>query len=185
MVTVSDLLVMVHAPDTHQKTEDKLNNFTVHVADYKRPRRVWIGHPDGNSILIQTSGKKYVYIGENMTEFELADKFPITEYYSAIGPNDIPYPVALSKTQAYFVPYPNMYVSRDKFESGVTWDDMTSQNRALDVMEKLLVNGDMKKMTTSYIDLGFDDPERYTPPFQSGSDLEKANAEKQKKCIIL
>jgi hypothetical protein len=57
----------------------------------------------GNSILLKLKVKnKYVYIGDEIYEFKTKDE--IIEYYSPIGNNDVPYPVAFGKENIYFMP---------------------------------------------------------------------------------
>lgn len=55
----------------------------------------------GNSILIQISAKKYVYIGEEVREFSLAS-VPV-HYHSPIGNNDVPYPVIVTDKDVIFM----------------------------------------------------------------------------------
>lgn len=55
----------------------------------------------GNSILLQLRDNKYVYVGSNVYKFKTGDI--ITEYYSAVGNNDVPYPIAIGEEAAYFM----------------------------------------------------------------------------------
>jgi len=55
----------------------------------------------GNSILAKIGNNKYVFIGECVYEFTTTE--PILEYYSPIGRNDVPYPVAISKNYVYYL----------------------------------------------------------------------------------
>jgi len=66
----------------------------------------------GNTILLHLSGKKYMFIGTEMYEFEMVDDFE--QYFSMIGRNDVPYPILLGKKYVYFMLDHN-YVSRDYF----------------------------------------------------------------------
>ena len=50
---------------------------------------------------------RYVFIGWNVYEFTAPEE--ITRYYSSVGPSDVPYPVAVSKTYAYFMLGPSMH----------------------------------------------------------------------------
>jgi hypothetical protein len=68
---------------------------------------------DGNSILLMLKPKKYVFIGETINEFTINDK--IEKYYSLVGNNDVPYPMAFSKTNVYFFVYPVGYLPRTEF----------------------------------------------------------------------
>jgi hypothetical protein len=56
---------------------------------------------DGNSILLRLPNGKYTFIGHLIYEFTPPE--PITSYYSTVGNNDVPYPVALSKSYVYFM----------------------------------------------------------------------------------
>ena len=48
---------------------------------------------DGNSILVNTEGNNYVYIGSEIYSFKSLSK--IVEYVSPVGNNDVPYPYAI------------------------------------------------------------------------------------------
>ena len=67
----------------------------------------------GNSILLNLSGNKYVFIGESVYEFDTPDH--IKEFYSMIGNNDVPYPVAVGEKNVYFI-IEKTYLSRNYFE---------------------------------------------------------------------
>ena len=60
---------------------------------------------DGNSILLtlptSTQQQKYVFIGHIIYEFTVEDK--ITHYFSHIGNNNVPYPVAVGEKYVYFM----------------------------------------------------------------------------------
>ena len=73
---------------------------------------------NGNTILLQI-GKKYVYIGGVIMEFT-PDK--INKYYSSVGNNDVPYPVALSDVHVYFI-IENTYFPRSVFSRNIDWSD--------------------------------------------------------------
>jgi len=55
----------------------------------------------GNSILLHLSGKKYMFIGFKIYEFEIEDE--VDHYFSMIGRNDVPYPILLGKKNVYFM----------------------------------------------------------------------------------
>lgn len=55
---------------------------------------------DGNSILLKIKDK-YVFIGQDIYEFK--PKNEIIAYYSPVGNNDVPYPVAFTKENVYFM----------------------------------------------------------------------------------
>jgi len=66
----------------------------------------------GNTILLQLSSKKYMFIGAKIYEFEMDDE--VEHYFSMIGRNDVPYPVILGKKNVYFM-LDKTFVSRDHF----------------------------------------------------------------------
>lgn len=85
---------------------------------------------DGNSILVLLDSKtnRYVYIGYLIYEFNAPE--PITDYYSAVGNSDVPYPVALSKNFVYFMLGTSNrqnpggeYINRKEFSKGIDWSD--------------------------------------------------------------
>jgi hypothetical protein len=49
----------------------------------------------GNSVLVQVTENKYVFIGWEIFSFISND--PVKKYYSPIGNNDVPYPFAVTK----------------------------------------------------------------------------------------
>jgi hypothetical protein len=55
----------------------------------------------GNSILIQVNKHSYIFIGMKIFSFETDDE--IIRYVSPLGNNDVPYPVAYSTDNVYFV----------------------------------------------------------------------------------
>lgn len=56
---------------------------------------------EGNSILVNTEGNNYVYIGTETFRFQT--KSPVLEYYSPIGGGDVPYPYAVTKDRVYLM----------------------------------------------------------------------------------
>ena len=98
------------------------NDYTDLAMSYKNVKNIFIGksakgddmyasYPNnpakaekaglGNSILLNLSGNKYVFIGEYVYEFETDDH--IKEFYSMIGHSDVPYPVAIGTHNVYFL----------------------------------------------------------------------------------
>ena len=81
------------------------------------------GKDAGNSILLHLSGKKYMYIGSNIYEFQMEDE--VDSYFSMIGNSDVPYPVLLGTQYVYFM-LDHVYVSRRLFSPSMTakqWED--------------------------------------------------------------
>ena len=64
----------------------------------------------GNSILLELSAKKYMHIGREIYTFETEDS--IESYYSLVGNNDVPYPIALGTENIYFM-LDHTYVKRE------------------------------------------------------------------------
>ena len=54
----------------------------------------------GNTFLLELE-KQYVYVGPEIYEFPKKDK--ISRYYSKIGKNDVPYPIAVGEKNIYFL----------------------------------------------------------------------------------
>jgi len=78
-----------------------------------------VGMNIGNTILLKLGSNKYVYVGEQVVEFEIEDE--ITEFHSYIGANDVPYPVAVGTTNIYFGPT-YCYYPRSAFPKRTTWE---------------------------------------------------------------
>jgi hypothetical protein len=79
---------------------------------------------DGNSILLNLSKNKYVYIGESIYSFETKND-KILEYHSPVGNSDVPYPVAVGEKYVYFL-IKNCYLQKIEFEDfpkKYRWDD--------------------------------------------------------------
>jgi len=80
----------------------------------------------GNSILLHLAGDRYMFIGSTIYEFTMEDT--VTAYYSAIGPNDVPYPVLVGSENVYFM-LDKKYVPRSVFVGPMTageWADAYS-----------------------------------------------------------
>ena len=57
---------------------------------------------DGNTILIKIDKNNYIYIG-NYDSYSFKTDDNIIKYYSSIGSNDVPYPVAIGEKYVYFL----------------------------------------------------------------------------------
>lgn len=75
---------------------------------------------NGNSILLQIQQYKYVFIGEEIYEFKTTDQ--IIKYYSPVGNNDVPYPVALGQDNVYFM-LDKKYIQRQYFTEKIEWEE--------------------------------------------------------------
>ena len=79
---------------------------------------------DGNSILLKLVDNKYVFIGHEIYEFKLKNDDIVEEYYSAVGNNDVPYPVILGKKNVYYM-LDKKYVQRKYFPKNmqsINWE---------------------------------------------------------------
>lgn len=96
------------------------------VANYENVLRVLPGKDEnpkyvGNSVLIHITGDEYVYVGDRIYSFT-TNGDEIIEYYSLIGNNDVPYPVALSEHNAYFM-LDVVCIARTEFPEDTDWMD--------------------------------------------------------------
>jgi hypothetical protein len=73
----------------------------------------------GNSILLELKDR-YLFIGHTIYSFKTENKDKIEKYYSVIGRNDVPYPVAYGNKNVYFmldetyIPYTKIPILEDK-----------------------------------------------------------------------
>jgi hypothetical protein len=80
---------------------------------------IYIGKPEGNSILLKIAKNRYMHIGTEVYEFDMDDK--VDHYFSMIGNSDVPYPVLLGTENVYFmIDGDHTYIPRDKFPSNLT-----------------------------------------------------------------
>lgn len=64
----------------------------------------------------------YIHIGSEIYEFQAPEK--IDKYFSLVGNNDVPYPIALSKNYVYFMlEGDHNYVNRNRFSPKTNWYD--------------------------------------------------------------
>jgi hypothetical protein len=75
---------------------------------------------DGNSILLQLSSDRYVFIGWDIYEFTFPEQ--IVEYVSPVGNSDVPYPVAISTNYAIFM-NDKVYLPKNEFPSHTNWQN--------------------------------------------------------------
>ena len=69
---------------------------------------------DGNTILLETGENAYMLIRDEIVEFNTEE--PISHFWSCIGRNDVPYPVASSENYIYFLLSDDMtYVPKDMY----------------------------------------------------------------------
>lgn len=77
---------------------------------------------DGNTILLYLENNNYIIISDDIEEFHINDE--IEEYYSLVGNNDVPYPMAIGKKNIYFFRYPEGYLSKSEFPMTKSKDNL-------------------------------------------------------------
>jgi hypothetical protein len=114
-------------PDTYDKC----------LKVYKTVEKVYIGkstgapigdhtkseakHFDGNSILLELTDGRFVFIGHEIYEFRIGTETPV-KFYSMVGNNDVPYPVFLTDVSVYMM-LDNVYVAREQFPNDTNWEN--------------------------------------------------------------
>jgi hypothetical protein len=105
------------------KAHDILNVFTGDKEDGNSSVLVELAaNEDKNSdnLYHKEHKHKYLFIGTNVYSFETDE--PIIKYYSKIGNSDVPYPIALSKDNVYFM-LDTVFVDKSKFPKNTDWKD--------------------------------------------------------------
>jgi len=88
-------------PDTmRQMFHEKFGIFEGKVFIGEAPCRK---QDEGNSILVKTGARRYTYIGTDVYKFTIPQDDEIIRYFSLMGNNDVPYPVALGKKYVYII----------------------------------------------------------------------------------
>lgn len=76
-------------------------------------KTLWLSHPDGrrytefgswhkgNTVLIQTSDDRFIFVYDNISEFKLKSGDEPVKFVSKIGNNDSPYPYLIGKDNVY------------------------------------------------------------------------------------
>lgn len=70
------------------------------------------GEGKGNSILLQLTKEKYMFVGWNICTFDVVKGDEILKYYSPIGNNDVPYPFAVGRKYTYLM-IENVYLPNE------------------------------------------------------------------------
>ena len=68
---------------------------------------------DDNTILLFLGNNNYIFISNSIEKIKIDDK--IEKYYSLVGNNDVPYPMAIGKKNIYFFGYPSGYLPITEF----------------------------------------------------------------------
>ena len=129
LVTIKNNNVQVYKlPDEFYNERNMAydRDYTKFVKEFKNVNKVFIGKSqkssfDSNTILLQISKNRYVYIGSIIYEFT-ADNDEIVEYFSYVGNSNVPYPVALGNNYVYFM-LDKVYIDRNLFPKDTNWID--------------------------------------------------------------
>lgn len=99
---------------------------------------------DGNTILLELKNKNYVYIKDEIQKIKINDK--IKEYYSFVGNNDVPYPMAIGEKNVYFFTYPRGYLPLSEFHKYTNGTDLQITFNRGEKLSPFLIpfNGDKK-----------------------------------------
>jgi hypothetical protein len=124
-------------PFSVHKDDNHLYVFKQTLLTYDNVLKIFSGdkEDDNSSVLIElaANGKKeslelyykelkhkYLFVGSEVYTFECDDE--IIKFYSQIGNSDVPYPVALTKDNAFFM-LDKIYVDRSEFPKNTDWKD--------------------------------------------------------------
>ncbi len=85
---------------------DNNDEFSVCIGAFHDIKKGFVGEAtscgyNGNSILIQMDDHNYTYVGSKFYSFRCEEQ--ILSYYSPVGNSGVPYPVAMTDTQALFM----------------------------------------------------------------------------------
>jgi len=120
MAVVSKTLVSIYKPSSDfWNGEDELE-YDELLLKFRHPLHIWIGEDldgmfKGNSILIQSSKHKFVFVGGEIYSFRLASlNEKVEEYVSPVGNSDVPYPYLVTNQNVYFM-LDGIYASKYHF----------------------------------------------------------------------
>ena len=80
---------------------DNNDEFSVCIGAFSDIKKGFVDSNNGNSILIQMDNHNYTYVGSKFYSFRCEEQ--ILSYYSPMGNSGVPYPVAMTDTQALFM----------------------------------------------------------------------------------
>jgi hypothetical protein len=72
----------------------------------------------GHDVLIDTGGGQFVFVGNCIFSFRMKDE--LEDYYSEMGPSDVPYPRVLGKKNVYMLGE-KVYIPRSAFPDDTNW----------------------------------------------------------------
>uniref|UniRef100_A0A6C0C985 Uncharacterized protein n=1 Tax=viral metagenome TaxID=1070528 RepID=A0A6C0C985_9ZZZZ len=119
-VVVDNTGLYIYTYATYEKKYTIYSKLLKKVTNFKGYWRGYDPSPyamHGNSILVQLSIHKYLYVGQDVYTFSTSDE--IKDYVSPIGKSDVPYPVAYGVDNVYFM-IDNCYVHKNELETPVT-----------------------------------------------------------------
>lgn len=132
----------------------QLNYYSELITEFKNVKKIFIGentikksffktlfskNDSGNTILLNISKNKYVFIGDSIYSFETKND-KIKKFYSPIGRMDVPYPVAVGEKYVYFlIGDKKCYLSKDEF-SNISKIDKKGYDELWGVQGLLVVN---------------------------------------------
>ena len=99
---------------------------------------------DGNTILLELKNNNFIYIQDDIQKIKINDK--IKEYYSFVGNNDVPYPMAIGEKNVYFFYYPRGYLPLTEFHKYTNGTDLQIMFNRGELLSPFLIpfNGDIK-----------------------------------------
>jgi hypothetical protein len=118
--------------DNTYSKEDK-DNISIYTEfiEHIKPTKIFIGKSpkirmttlsaghgkyfDGNTILLLLNNNNYALIDGNGIKRFTTNNDKIIKYYSFVGNNDVPYPVAIGEKYYYFWIYPEGYLEKKEF----------------------------------------------------------------------
>ena len=111
----------------YRLNEDAHDNFSEEVAVFQNVKRFLKGIPqaecpeyEGNSCALETGDGKCVFVGSEIISFTPSNDAPLVQLFSVVGNSDVPYPVGLSETDAYFF-LDHVVVPRAQFKDDIDW----------------------------------------------------------------
>lgn len=98
--------------------EEENKVFSEKVETFDKLKKVFVGPAEnkedlGNSVLLSINDNEYVFIGHQIVKFKTEDK--ITEFYSPVANNDIPWPIAVGQNKVYLLSE-YMYADKSDFK---------------------------------------------------------------------
>jgi hypothetical protein len=129
-----DVYTHTEALDNYLDDYAQLDKYSTLVKSYKKVKKIFLGvdehkviHPYSkprcNTILLNTSGLEYAFIGNVGYKFKAKEE--IVKFISPVGPNEIPYPFAITENYIYMI-LDKMYIEKYYFDKDDDWLDLYS-----------------------------------------------------------